>query len=43
MHPTLAFEVSNCIKAQQFVLSPEKYSQPGWKQPNNVHDEIVEC
>jgi len=38
----LTFEVSDCIKAQQFVLSPEKYSQPGWKPAKNVHDEIVQ-
>ncbi|EDN68202.1 hypothetical protein BGP_2711 [Beggiatoa sp. PS] len=38
----LTFEVSDCINAQQFVLSPKKYSQPAWKRAKNVHDEIVE-
>jgi len=28
----LNFEVSDCIEAQQFVLNPNKYSQPGWRE-----------
>ena len=38
----LTFEVSDCIKAQQFVLNPEKYSQPGWKRAKNVHEDIMD-
>jgi len=28
----LTFEVSDCVEAQQFVLNPNKYSQPGWRK-----------
>jgi hypothetical protein len=28
----LTFEVSDCISARQFVLNPQKYSKPGWKE-----------
>jgi hypothetical protein len=30
----LTFEESDCIPARQFVLNPQKYSQPGWKPSN---------
>jgi hypothetical protein len=32
----LTFEESDCIPARQFVLNPQKYSQPGWKQPDAI-------
>ena len=28
----LTYETSNCISARQFVLEPQKYSQPGWEK-----------
>jgi hypothetical protein len=31
----LTFEESDCIPARQFVLNPQKYSQPGWKQEDS--------
>jgi hypothetical protein len=33
----LTFEVSDCVQAQQFVLNPNKYSQPGWRKDIQTH------
>jgi hypothetical protein len=32
----LSFDVGDCIPAQQFVLNPDNYSQPGWKENREI-------
>jgi len=37
----LTFDVSDCIDAQQFVLNPQKYGQPAWKEAEPADKEVL--